>query len=185
MTEEQTTAWIETQQKQYDRMQSTVKPMNEALSNAVASAAVGVGEMLGDLITGEEFNPIQRLLEMLGKLLKDLGTALITYAGLIEAFKKTFENPYVAIAVGVAAVAAGTVFMNLAKKPIKLAQGGLAYGPTMAVVGDTQERQTTPRLWHRSRSSATTWAGRSSSSRATFSGRCAAIHCAQCSTGIT
>lgn len=136
VTEEQTTAWIETQQKQYDRMQSTVKAMNEALSNAVASAAVGVGEMLGNLITGEEFNPIQRLLEMLGKLLKDLGTALITYAGLIEAFKKTFENPYVAIAVGVAAVAAGTVFMNLAKKPIKLAQGGLAYGPTMAVVGD-------------------------------------------------
>ena len=136
VTEEQTTAWIETQQKQYDRMQSTVKAMNEALSNAVASAAVGVGEMLGNLITGEEFNPIQRLLEMLGKLLKDLGTALITYAGLIEAFKKTFSNPYVAIAVGVAAVAAGTVFMNLAKKPIKLAQGGLAYGPTMAVVGD-------------------------------------------------
>ena len=136
VTEEQTTAWIETQQKQYDRMQSTVKAMNEALSNAVASAAVGVGEMLGDLITGEEVNPVQRLLEMLGKLLKDLGTALITYAGLIEAFKKTFENPYVAIAVGVAAVAAGTVFMNLAKKPIKLAQGGLAYGPTMAVVGD-------------------------------------------------
>ena len=95
-----------------------------------------LGEELGDLITGEEFNPIQRMLELLGKLLKDLGTALITYAGLIEAFKNTFKNPYVAIAVGVAAVAAGQVFMKLAKKPIKLAQGGLAYGPTMAVVGD-------------------------------------------------
>ena len=136
VTEEQTTAWIETQKRQYERMQAVVKEMNNALSDAVASAAVGVGEMLGDLITGEEFNPIQRLLEMLGKLLKELGTALITYAGLIEAFKKAFTNPYVAIAVGVAAVAAGTVFMNLAKKPIKLAQGGLAYGPTMAVVGD-------------------------------------------------
>ena len=136
VTEEQTTAWIESQKRQYERMQDVVKAMNDALSNAVASAAVGVGEMLGDLITGEEVNPIQRLLEMLGKLLKDLGTALITYAGLIEAFKKAFSNPYVAIAVGVAAVAAGQVFMNLAKKPIKLAQGGLAYGPTMAVVGD-------------------------------------------------
>ena len=136
VTEEQTTAWIETQKRQYERMQAVVKEMNDALSDAVASAAVGVGEMLGDLITGEEFNPIQRLLEMLGKLLKELGTALITYAGLIEAFKKAFANPYVAIAVGVAAVAAGTVFMNLAKKPIKLANGGLAYGPTMAVVGD-------------------------------------------------
>lgn len=136
VTEEQTTAWIEKQKRLYEHMQTVVKEMNDALSNAVASAAVGVGEMLGDLITGEEFNPIQRLLEMLGKLLKDLGTALMTYAGLIEAFKKAFSNPYVAIAVGVAAVAAGQVFMNLAKKPIKLAQGGLAYGPTMAVVGD-------------------------------------------------
>ena len=136
VTEEQTTAWIESQKRQYERMQDVVKAMNDALSNAVASAAVGVGEMLGDLITGEEVRPVQRLLEMLGKLLKDLGTALITYAGLIEAFKKAFANPYVAIAVGVAAVAAGTVFMNLAKKPIKLAQGGLAYGPTMAIVGD-------------------------------------------------
>lgn len=136
VTEEQTTAWIESQKRQYERMQDVVKAMNDALSNAVASAAVGVGEMLGDLITGEEVRPVQRLLEMLGKLLKDLGTALITYAGLIEAFKKAFANPYVAIAVGVAAVAAGTVFMNLAKKPIKLAKGGLAYAPTMAVVGD-------------------------------------------------
>lgn len=136
VTEEQVTAWIETQKRQYERMQGVVKEMNEALNSAIQGAFIILGEELGDLITGEEFNPIQRMLELLGKLLKDLGTALITYAGLIEAFKNTFKNPYVAIAVGVAAVAAGQVFMNLAKKPIKLAQGGLAYGPTMAVVGD-------------------------------------------------
>lgn len=136
VTEEQVTAWIETQKRQYERMQGVVKEMNEALNSAIQGAFIILGEELGDLITGEEFNPIQRMLELLGKLLKDLGTALITYAGLIEAFKNTFKNPYVAIAVGVAAVAAGQVFMKLAKKPIKLAQGGLAYGPTMAVVGD-------------------------------------------------
>lgn len=136
VTEEHTTAWIEKQKRLYEHMQSTIQTLNEALNSAIQGAFVILGEELGDLITGEEFNPIQRLLEMLGKLLKDLGTALITYAGLIEAFKKTFKNPYAAIAVGVAAVAAGQVFMNLAKKPIKLAQGGLAYGPTMAVVGD-------------------------------------------------
>lgn len=136
VTEEQTTAWIETQQKQYERMQDAIKAMNEALNSAIQGAFVILGEELGNLVTGEGFNFIPRLLEMLGKLLKDLGTALITYAGLIEAFKSAFSNPYVAVAVGVAAVAAGQVFMNLAKKPIKLAQGGLAYGPTMAVVGD-------------------------------------------------
>lgn len=129
-------AWRAKQEARMKQMVEVTREMNAILSNAVQEAAISLGEMLGDLITGEEVRPVQRLLEMLGKLLKDLGSALITYAGLIEAFKKAFANPYVAIAVGVAAVAAGTAFMNLAKKPIKLAKGGLAYAPTMAVVGD-------------------------------------------------
>ena len=129
-------AWRDKQEARMKQMVEVTREMNAILSNAVQEAAISLGEMLGDLITGEEVRPVQRLLEMLGKLLKDLGSALITYAGLIVAFKKAFANPYVAIAVGVAAVAAGTVFMNLAKKPIKLAKGGLAYAPTMAVVGD-------------------------------------------------
>jgi len=45
-----------------------------------------------------------------------MGSALIVYAGLMEAFKTTFTNPLVAIAVGIAAVAAGQVLMNLANK---------------------------------------------------------------------
>lgn len=128
--------WKETQRARFAQMATIMGELNATLTESIHGAFIAVGEELGDLITGEEFNPLQRLLEMLGKLLKDLGAALITYAGLIEAFKKAFSNPYVAIAVGVAAVAAGQAFMNLAKKPIKLAQGGLAYGPTMAVVGD-------------------------------------------------
>lgn len=128
--------WKETQRARFEQMATTIGELNAILTESIHGAFIAVGEELGDLITGEEFTPLQRLLELLGKMLKELGTALITYVGLIEAFKGAFANPITAIAVGVAAVAAGQAFMNLAKKPIKLAQGGLAYGPTMAVVGD-------------------------------------------------
>lgn len=139
--------WRKAQLERANRMVETVQEFNEVISRAVQNAAIGLGEMLGNLITGEEVKPLQSLLEFLGKLLKELGAALITYAGLIEAFKKTFSNPYVAIAVGIAAVAAGQVFINLAKKPMKkLAQGGLAYGPTMAVVGDNPGAKNDPEV---------------------------------------
>lgn len=130
-------AWRAKQEARMKQMADVTRQLNEVLSKAIQEAAIGLGEMLGDLITGEEVQPVQRLLEFMGKLLKELGAALITYAGLIEAFKSTLGNPYASIAVGIAAVAAGQVFINLAKKPMtKLAKGGLAYAPTMAVVGD-------------------------------------------------
>lgn len=133
--------WQETQLERAERMADTAREMNAILTDALVSFAEKSFDMLADLFTGKEIKPLAAFLEMMGTLLKKLGSALITYAGLIEAFKKTFENPYVAIAVGAAAIAAGAAFTALAKRPfaqatVKLANGGLAYGPTMAVVGD-------------------------------------------------
>lgn len=110
--------------------------LNDSLSGLANELARFTTEMMESVITGEEFHPLQRFLELLGNTLKQLGTALITYATTMEAFKKAFSNPWVALAAGVAAIAAGAAFVALAKKPIKLAKGGLAYGPTLAVVGD-------------------------------------------------
>jgi hypothetical protein len=71
----------------------------------------------------------------------------ITVFDLLESFKednsksnKDIKIPY-DVAVGAAAIAAGAAFTALAKRPfaqntVKLANGGLAYGQTMAVVGD-------------------------------------------------
>lgn len=110
--------------------------LNDSLSGLANELARFTTDMMESVITGEEFHPLQRFLELLGNTLKQLGTALITYATTMEAFKKAFSNPWVALAAGVAAIAAGAAFVALAKKPIKLAKGGLAYGPTLAVVGD-------------------------------------------------
>lgn len=56
------------------------------------------------------------LLEFLGATLKQIGEALIAYGVAMDAFKKTFSNPWAAIAAGAALVAAGTVLTNLVNK---------------------------------------------------------------------
>ncbi|MBO5820784.1 MAG: hypothetical protein J6R02_04255, partial [Alistipes sp.] len=108
------------------------------------------GEGLGALFSGTKFDWANKLMELLGTTLKQLGQALVQYGTAMQAFKtalKTaFKSPWVAIAAGIAAVAAGAVLVNVAKKPVKLATGGLAYGPTLAVVGDNPGASSDPEV---------------------------------------
>jgi hypothetical protein len=114
------------------------------LGNAVAGAftdmAVTIGEGLGNLFSGEEFDWGKSLLNILGNLLQTLGKELIVASRVIEKIRAAIAtlsiNPALGFIAGIAAVAAGTAMINLANKPVKLAKGGLAYGPTLAVVGD-------------------------------------------------
>ena len=120
-----------------DEMVALVDNMNSAISSAFVNVASAIGEGIEAAITGDEFKPMQRLLMIVGDMLKQLGTALVAYATAMEAFKKAFKNPWVALGAGIAAIAAGAVLTGIAKKGIpKLATGGLAYSPTLAVVGD-------------------------------------------------
>ena len=120
------------------------------LQGSFVDFATMIGEGLGALMSGADFDWGSKILELLGSTLKSLGQALVTYATTMEAFKtamKTvFTSPWVALAAGVAAIAAGAALTNLAKKPIKLATGGLAYGPTLAVVGDNPGASSDPEV---------------------------------------
>lgn len=125
------------------------------LNGAMTSLAVGVGELLGDLVNGETIvNPVHTLLTVLGQALKDIGTALIGYAQIVEAAKAAMRTLWAAgpagiaasIALGVGAVALGQVLMNKAAKMTKLAKGGLAYGPTIAMVGDNPGASSDPEV---------------------------------------
>lgn len=120
-----------------DEMTQLVNSLNGALSNAFGNLASAMGEGIEAAITGDEFKPMQRLMLIIGDMLKQMGAALVAYATALEAFKEAFKNPWVALGAGLAAIAAGSVITGLAKKGIpKLATGGLAYAPTLAVVGD-------------------------------------------------
>lgn len=120
-----------------DEMTALVDNLNNALSSAFAELATTIGDGIEAAITGDEFKPMQRLLLIVGNMLKQMGSALVAYATSLEAFKKAFNNPWVALAAGIAAIAAGSVVVGIAKRGIpKLATGGLAYSPTLAVVGD-------------------------------------------------
>ena len=131
-----------------------IKALNELIGDILRGSFVDfatmIGEGLGALMSGEDFDWGSKILEILGGTLKQLGQALVTYASAMIVFKKAMDfvyaTPWVALAAGVAAIAAGAALTNLAKKPIKLATGGLAYGPTLAVVGDNPGASSDPEV---------------------------------------
>lgn len=118
--------------------QRTADAINEALSNMVTGALDLVADGFESMIAGEKFAFIPRFLEFLGSTLKQLGKALVAHATAMMALEEAFKNPWAALGAGIAAIATGAAVTAWAKKMStpKLATGGLAYGPTLAVVGD-------------------------------------------------
>lgn len=114
--------------------------LGSAVAAAFTDMAVTIGEGLGNMIAGEEFDWGRQLLTILGNLLKNIGKQLIVASGIIEKIKEALKgiivNPAFGVIAGIAAIAAGSAMIAKANQPVKLAKGGLAYGPTLAVVGD-------------------------------------------------
>ena len=133
------------------------KAFGEALGSAMSGMVTTIGETLGDLISmpaeGME-NPLKGILTVLGNALKSLGAALITYSGIVEAVKKVLSKLWtagpggIAAAIGIAigAIAGGQALLNKAAKLPKLATGGLAYAPTLAMVGDNPGAASDPEV---------------------------------------
>lgn len=142
--------WREQMMAEAQRIAEINNEVAAIIQGSFADAAIALGEGIGNLISGEAFNPLRDFLKILGNTLQQLGAALISYAATMEAVKKAlataFATPWVALAAGIAATAAGVALINLAKKPVKLATGGLAYGPTLAVVGDNPGASSDPEV---------------------------------------
>ena len=133
-----------------NRAASIIDIINQTISDALADLATSFAEGFADIFTGGSFDPTEVFVRVLGNALQTMGKALIVFGTTMKAFKEAldeiFLNPWVAIAAGIAAVAAGKIFMNLATTPPKLATGGLAYGPTLAVVGDNRGAASDPEV---------------------------------------
>lgn len=138
------------------RFEESIFDFGTAVQRFLANTAVTIGESIGSLLGGDStFEDLLatagalmgQFLKSLGKQLIELGTMML---GIKKALEAAFSNPYAAIAIGIAAVAMGSAlissFNKRANKGIALANGGLAYGPTMALVGDNRGAGSDPEV---------------------------------------
>ena len=136
--------------------QGLVLNVMPAIRNLFTNVATSIGEGLGDIFSGDgTFNDLLGgIVKVMGQFLKALGQQLVELGMEILIIKKSltaiFSNPWAAIAIGVAAIAAGQAMINSFNKRneggVALAEGGLAYGPTMALVGDNRGAGSDPEV---------------------------------------
>lgn len=130
---------------------------DQQVSKFMADSIVAAAEAIGQVITGDlGFGGLMKaILTQFASFLKNIGTQLIEFGVMILAFKSALRsvlwNPWAAIAIGAAMVAAAAVMTALINKNAgdsvpALANGGLAYGPTYAMVGDTPNARTDPEV---------------------------------------
>jgi len=95
-------------------------------------------------------NFIMKGLRVLGGMMVNIGNQMIALATAMKQFRKfIITNPGLAIAAGVGFVIAGTALSNMAQRNLEapaLAQGGVAFGPTMALIGDNKNAAIDPEV---------------------------------------
>jgi tape measure domain-containing protein len=141
---------IQVTDEKIELLKKGLEDLNTGLKNIIEGAlndlAVGLGEQLGNALSGAGFDvksflrPVAEAVISFGKLAIQVGIAAL---GIKTALKSL--NPAIAIAGGIALVALGTLVKNSLSAP-KLAEGGLAYGPTMATVGDNRNARVDPEV---------------------------------------
>jgi len=146
----------ETAESVADSVGGLAQTINDEITRAVASMLSGLAEMVGAAIGSQK--PIENVGAFIGGALAQMAINLGEYAifhGLtIIAIKESLEslNGYLVVAAGIALVALGsTVKASLAKSASDagipaLAEGGLAYGPTLAMVGDNKGANIDPEV---------------------------------------
>ena len=143
-------------EREANRTKNITDAFNQAISTSVVGTMTSLAESLGNLLSNTEGmdNPLAGILTILGNALKQLGVALITYSGIVEKVKVTLKALWgagpggiaAALAIGAGAIVLGQVMINQAGKLPKLAKGGLAYGPTIAMVGDNPGAASDPEV---------------------------------------
>lgn len=130
---------------------------DQQVSKFMTDSIVAAAEAIGQIIAGDlGFGGLMKaILTQFASFLKNIGSQLIEFGVMIIAFKSALKsilaNPWAAIAIGAAIVAAAAVMTALINKNAEksvpaLANGGLAYGPTYAMVGDNPNAATDPEV---------------------------------------
>ena len=140
------TAAEESAAKLQDKIIDLSDAFTSILNGALNDLAVGFGEQLGNALSGAGFG-VKNLLVPLAEAIISFGKMAIQAGITALAIKKalTLAQAPLAIAAGIALIAIGTAIKNGIATP-KLAEGGLATGPTMALVGDNRNARVDPEV---------------------------------------
>ncbi|GAB0481642.1 hypothetical protein KML24007_03880 [Alistipes indistinctus] len=139
------------------KVSETIQAFDQSLANFLSQSIVAAAEAIGQIMAGDlGFGGLMKaILLQFANFLKQIGTQLIEFAIMIIAFKSALKsvlaNPWAALAVGAAMVAAAALMTALINKNAQknvpaLAQGGLAFGPTYAMVGDNPNAGVDPEV---------------------------------------
>ena len=131
-------------------LQDSFAALNAGIKNIIDTTlndlANSLGTEIGNALSGAGFS-LNSFLAPLADALISVGKLAVATGISIEGIKLALKslNPVVAIAGGIALIALGTLVKNKLAAP-KLAEGGLAYGPTMATVGDNRNARVDPEV---------------------------------------
>lgn len=136
--------------------QNQVLNVLPAIRNLLSGVGTAIGEGLGNILSGDGTfeDLLGRIVKVMGQFLKSLGQQMIQLGiemlQIKSALAASFSTPWAAIVAGVAAIAAGQAMINSFNRRneggVALAEGGLAYGPTMALVGDNRGAGSDPEV---------------------------------------
>ena len=138
------------------KLQDFKQSVAQAFEGAAEAVAMSVGTMIGAMAAGTnapgDFG--NSILSIFANLATELGQLAIGYGVAIKGIKEalTTLNPVLAVVAGVALVALGKGLQGAIAKRTEaagmpaLAQGGLAYGPTTALVGDNRSARIDPEV---------------------------------------
>ncbi len=134
-----------------DNWKNTAVKINSVIQDFLANSFVSLGETIGEALSGKDVNGFEALGLIIADALSQIGKALISFAILegmaLEALKNPLAWP-VALAAGIAAVAAGSLLKStLSKdKTKKFANGGIISGPTMGLMGEYPGASSNPEV---------------------------------------
>lgn len=134
-----------------ERIKELSSMLGNTMRDALTNLGVMVAEGLGKLMAGDRFTRFWEFVKMLADMITQLGSALVAYATAQIAVETALKNGnwVAALVGGIAAIAAGTALAITADKKLQvpaLASGGLAYAPTLAVVGDNRGAANDPEV---------------------------------------
>jgi hypothetical protein len=121
-------------------LKDAIEEINRVIKDTAIQGLSNIGELIGQALSGGDLSKVfANFGEIIGSGIQEIGKQLIQFGVAAKLAKLALSkfNPTLAIAAGLALVGLGAVIKSKLGKGVPgLAEGGLATGPTLALVGE-------------------------------------------------